>query len=608
MKYTHFEIENFKGIEKVRIDLETSPRSNVYTLIGLNESGKTTVLQGIDLLTYREDLDPLNLPGYEQHDIHELIPIAKRSNFNEKIVIKAGFRTNEKDKAEIKDFALKNLGVNLTEPIETFTVTQNYKFEKSRVIDGQPGILWNIKIIGRKKGQRKPWQIKGEDWQEIVQMIKTLLPRVLYFPNFLFEFPDRIYLENPPLDTEKHKFYRTVLQDVLDATGDNTNLEEHVLQRAKSSDSCDERSLESVLLKMGSHITKTVFENWDRIFKRPAGKKEIVVDIDKDERNAYYLRLRLKEGSDMFAISERSLGFRWFFTFLLLTHYRGFRTAEAGNVLFLLDEPASNLHPSAQSQLLESFTRLPDGCGIIYTTHSHHMINPEWLESAFVVKNEALHYTGAEDQYSARQTKITLHRYREFASQHPEQHTYFQPVLDVLDYSPGRLENVPDVVMLEGKNDFYVLKFMCKQLNRKSDINLLPGGGAGSLTDVIRLYVSWGRNFIVILDSDQAGVAEKQRYEKLFGAILENRLFTLKDIEPSWAKVNMEKLFTTQDRDLIQRTCYPDSKSFNKTQFNRAVEELYLTKHEINLSPKSLENFGELIDKSEAFLNNVKNI
>lgn len=178
----------------------------------------------------------------------------------------------------------------------------------------------------------------------------------------------------------------------------------------------------------------------------------------------------------------------------------------------------------------------------------------------------------------------------------------------MLDYSPGRLENVPDVLMLEGKNDFYILKFICQKLNRESDINLLPGGGAGSLTDVIRLYISWGRNFIVILDSDQEGVTQKQRYEKLFGPILKNKLFTLKDIEPTWTKVTMEELFTVEDRNLIQKTCYPKSKSFNKTHFNRAVQELYLTKHEMSLSPKSSENFGRLIDTSKVLLNSAKSI
>ena len=50
MKYTFFEIDNFKGIKHVRLDFDAHPRSNIYTLVGLNESGKTTILEAIDYL------------------------------------------------------------------------------------------------------------------------------------------------------------------------------------------------------------------------------------------------------------------------------------------------------------------------------------------------------------------------------------------------------------------------------------------------------------------------------------------------------------------------------------------------------------------------------
>jgi len=320
-------------------------------------------------------------------------------------------------------------------------------------------LLWDIKFVGRHKGSRSDRALEEVAWQETVGYIRSFLPSVPFFPNFLFEFPDKIYLEESENDPKKHEFYRTVLQDVLDAIGDGTNLEVNVIQRAKDGTTHSKQALESVLLNMGSHITKTVFRAWDRIFNRHSGYREVIVDWDKDESGRLYLQLRLKEANEIYTISERSVGFRWFFAFLLLTRYRGFRKDGPRDVLFLLDEPASNLHSSAQTQLLESFEKFTGNCSIIYTTHSQHMINPNWLENTFVVKNEGLEYSSNDDGYSARKTTITLHKYRTFAAQHPEQATYFQPVLDVLDYRPSKLENVPNVVMIEGKNDFYALKY-----------------------------------------------------------------------------------------------------------------------------------------------------
>src|SRR5690554_5189679 len=51
MKYTKFKIRNYKAIEELTIDLT----SNVIPLIGLNESGKTTILQAI--LAFDKDKD-----------------------------------------------------------------------------------------------------------------------------------------------------------------------------------------------------------------------------------------------------------------------------------------------------------------------------------------------------------------------------------------------------------------------------------------------------------------------------------------------------------------------------------------------------------------------
>ena len=55
MRYTQFRIENYKGIEQLTLRLT----GDVTTLIGLNESGKTTILEAIYCFSYgKEDLGP----------------------------------------------------------------------------------------------------------------------------------------------------------------------------------------------------------------------------------------------------------------------------------------------------------------------------------------------------------------------------------------------------------------------------------------------------------------------------------------------------------------------------------------------------------------------
>ena len=55
MRYTRFVIKNFRGIMEASIPLTGHPASRIHTLVGLNESGKTTVLEAINSFSYKTD-------------------------------------------------------------------------------------------------------------------------------------------------------------------------------------------------------------------------------------------------------------------------------------------------------------------------------------------------------------------------------------------------------------------------------------------------------------------------------------------------------------------------------------------------------------------------
>lgn len=208
MRYSYFDIKNFKGIEHAKLDFSVAPRGRIYTLIGLNESGKTTLLEAINFLGYKpESLDPLDLPGYSVTDVHDVIPISKRANFNERVMITAGVELSPDDHAAIEKFVRTELGARLTEQVSNFTIEQSYKFVNSTLAPKQPAKVWSLKVHAKKQGKRKPHELAGEDWQKVANFIKAQLPSVLYFPNFLFEFPDRIYLDDPAADTDLHQFF-----------------------------------------------------------------------------------------------------------------------------------------------------------------------------------------------------------------------------------------------------------------------------------------------------------------------------------------------------------------------------------------------------------------
>jgi 5S rRNA maturation endonuclease (ribonuclease M5) len=170
------------------------------------------------------------------------------------------------------------------------------------------------------------------------------------------------------------------------------------------------------------------------------------------------------------------------------------------------------------------------------------MINPKWLESTFIVRNIALDYEN-EDEYTSSMTDIKIERYRTFVAKHPTSTTYYQPILDVLEYRPSNLEYIPNVILVEGKNDYYTLSYFKEIILSLSNTSgLCPGNGSGSLDNIIRLYYAWGRNFVILLDADTEGVTQRKRYNELFGKIVEDKIYCLSDINKEWSKKGIEKV------------------------------------------------------------------
>lgn len=595
MKFEYFEIRNFKGIDYLKINLNKSPNFSVHTLVGLNESGKTTILEAINFFKYKtETLDSLDLKGYKISDIHDVIPISKRDNFNGYIDISGGVLLDNIDEETIAKEYLKK-GIKITEKIGKLSFTQKYFFENSKNIPEKNKTWWDSNIVGKKiKGGGVAKKLPNEDAVKAFPFITKRIPNVLYFPNFLFEFPSKIYLEDTEIDS-KHNFYKTVMQDILDSLNNNMNLKTHIIDRAKSKDKNDLKHLESVLDKMGNKVTAEVFSAWSKIFNKTISRKEIIISHDEDDKGIY-LEFLLKDLDGKYLINERSLGFRWFFVFLLLTQFRGYRKNHQENALFLLDEPASNLHSSAQIQLLNSFEKLSN---IIYTTHSHHLINPFWLENTFVVKNEGLDYLTDAESFNSSMTKITAIPYREFATKHPDQKNYFQPILDVLDYAPSKLEFINKSVFVEGKNDYYSLNYFQKNnpsfLTDKKNLNFIPGTSASNLESLISLYLGWGKSFLILLDSDSEGISQKQRYIDLFGQEVENLIFTYEDIDVDWKNFRIESLYDNEDQEKIHNHFYDDKNRFTKTNFHRGIQELLVKGETINIGKTTTNRFKKVL-------------
>ncbi|MBB3692463.1 AAA family ATPase [Sphingomonas sp. BK580] len=568
MELRKFDILNFKGISKTSIDITEAAPGNVSTLIGLNESGKTTILEALSHFI-TEDKDTANLVSTVQQKsaLQDLIPKDRKAAFTGHVSIRATITFDESEVRSLAEHFSKAYGLVLDESAfnKTITVARSYEFADSKHLD--TSTFWTIFFDLRGKRQKKFTNYDGGRgdadkraiWLSGIRFLSSYIPKIVYFPTFLFDFPDRIYLTDQ--DSEINDYYVQVIQDVLDSQGEGLNVERHIIQRIAALKSehptvatfmafvfgrDEKKQVDAVLQKASNEMSRVIFGSWNQILGRNFSGKRVQVDwlLDAERDNVPYLEVYIVDGQSKYSLSERSLGFRWFFSFLLFTQFRKNR-ADQGGTIFLFDEPAANLHSRAQMKLLESFARIAHGdTHIIYSTHSHYMVNPLWLEKSYIIENLANNYDDEDDvdAFSTKKTDVRAVKYRTFVGNNSTKTTYFQPVLDALEVPISPLLGASKAVIVEGKYDYHPFYYLYRRIKGDSDIKLFPANGASSLPALISLFRGWGVKFVVILDDDQAGRRSKKRYvDELM--LKDDEVATLGDIDRSLENCTSEAIY-----------------------------------------------------------------
>lgn len=601
MRYKTLKIENFKGIKEVEIDFS---HNRILTLVGLNESGKTTILEAINLFYFLQK--DKKISGKELNDIRP-----KGIDFTGNIILKGVLEFEESDYQLLNSFITKKgKKTKLIYPKE-FGYTYTFKYELHAYKSTSRNVNFEAKSTTTKKDDLH--KSNNALWNELVAHIRSaLIPEILYFEDFIFEIPDRISFDISPASlnedtaTTLDKEWKLVFNDILRTIGPKfTTFQENVVNIWKTDNDTARQRLAAMEKQLDRKITnawKELFDDAEKKENQRLNFKEIkLVPIsDSTDNISFSFKVKTESGKE-FSLNERSKGCKWFFSFLIFTEFRKNRT---DNILFLLDEPASNLHSSAQLKILNAIDSLSDKSVIVYSTHSHHLINPVWLNGAYVVINEGMSTGNLEGALTDNDAKITVEKYFNYVSKKNQgfQTLYFQPILDRLDYKPSFVDPVPAVAICEGKNDWYTFKYINEVIfKNKYKLNLYPGKGADANGDIIRLYLAWGNKFILILDGDRGGQTAKTNYISDFGSIVKDKIFTYEDILA--LKVCTEELFSEEDKTMICDKAFGEKTYSNlkdpkkiKSTFNFAITQLLIEKTSISLDAKTLESFKKIFE------------
>jgi predicted ATPase len=573
MRIVAFEIKNFRGIKSARLDLVPTG-AGIFTLIGLNESGKTTVLEAISTFPLRGgDEKSLYQSTPTEIDPSSFVPKHEKATFTGDITVTAHLEFGPDEKRQCISYGERE-GSGKIDPAsipDAFSIERGYRFENGDQIEQIN--KWNIDLSVKDKGARKFRVVSSnnETRKKFIALANVLIPEIVYFPTFLFDLPNKIILNPPPNEKPSERLYRTIIENVGASLEKPIDVKKGLVDRVIVPETPGEaflglfslsnnrqQQIESAVNQISHHLSTTVLDSWSKIFASSPSDREIRLKLGVDQHTdgspRVYVQFTVRDGTQTYDIAERSTGFKWFFSFLLFTLYRLPKTTYK-KTLFLLDEPASNLHAGAQSQLLESFPKIASrGSQIIYSTHSHYLINPSWLDQAFIISNEAMSYNDVIERppVGMRYTRITVERYRGFVGRNPDKTTYFQPVLDRLQVVPSRLDALKPSVLVEGKGDYLILSLGLLLAGHKNEYAVIPTRGADHFEELVGILLGWGVNFALCCDDDAKGRKAVADFVGNWG-MSEAQVFTLASVDKSLVGKRIEGFLEPSDLDVVAK-------------------------------------------------------
>lgn len=566
MKYLTFTIQNYKGIENpltVNID-----KKSLIPIIGVNEVGKTTILQAIFGFDYIND--SFNKTVRHLDDIRNRYESAPK---DPKICADV-----EISLAEITD-ALKDV-VKQNESLKTDS--NAYKRKLTVEYSGILKITRNL--ITKKYSVEGTTSKNGEFGHLLSQEIIKQLPYTLFFDDFRDSIDSRIEIK---IGSEGKLDGWLAIIDRLFRTTDE---EYDVLELPNK----EERDRKGIISNVNRTLEKVLTAEWKnfRLEDREEALK-IRLDYEKEAgkpgengtpagEDRHYIKFDVvekdKEGQEyFFYIRDRSKGFYWFFNFVMKLEFNPKVIDNTDtNAIYLLDEPGSYLHAHAQVKLCKKLKSIAKDNKIIYCTHSHYLLNPE------VIPINSIRVAD-KDPDNLRISLKTIHEFDDLIT---DKKSAFQPIIDALQIKPFGFDlGSQNVVIVEGIYDYYCFEMM----KGKTDIAFMPGSNADSIRYLISLMIGWNVDYRALWDADPEG---SERYEDAVGFFGDEEAKRFKQLPQ---KKILQQLFEGNDLTLIRTQLG----IIGKSSFEKTIVALFYSddREKIlrKISKQTKDNFKKLI-------------
>jgi predicted ATPase len=534
MRVTKFRVENFRSIA----DSSWIPLSEdgISTIVGMNESGKSSVLEalactlGAQTITARDirfgcpdpeiHLEYL-LTKIELSEICEKFPQPQNKLINEFFNNKhLSYRARffwEKKENEFIGFVDRNLS-ELYEKLNQ--LPEAAKTDSSQVVESSPSEQLNDPA----HTPALPVENTPNFEAELDIAINTIEPVFVLFSDDSGVLPDSI-------DVSDYKLKG------IGAIGARNFLIVADIDLKKLVDGSDIERV-NLLRRATKKITRDFGEFWSQNIGE-AKKLELECEIQSkrtssgDQAGAPYLTFWITDGVNRLHPSQRSKGLRWFLSF-----YLQLRASEVTKKkrLFLLDEPGANLHETAQTDVLRLINKIsPSLDGLIYTTHSPHLVEPNQLHRILTVERA----TDSDESPSIIRSIL-----KEASSCSGETLSPIYTRMGV-DFWRQTVIQRKNNVLLEEPSGFFYLRAFWLLTKKSTSVSFIPCTGVNNIPQLAYMFSGWGLGFCVAVDDEPSGRGVyKELKDALFGGdddAAKKRLYKFKDC------AGIEDIFSISD-------------------------------------------------------------
>lgn len=424
--------------------------------------------------------------------------------------------------------------------------------------------------------------------------IKPNIPKFMYYDDY-YMLPSRISIDkiNDKQVLDNSEKTARALLELADI--DTENL--------VSADSYEDFKAE--LEATQAIISEELFQYWST-----NQNLRIQFDIDKIEETDSYnnrniidhvLDIRVENLRSMVSLplAKRSKGFNWFFSFLVW--FKKIQENKDCPYILLLDEPGLNLHAMAQHDLLRFIEDLSHEYQIVYTTHSPFMIESDKLQRVRTV---------LEKQDGTHISDCLLEN---------DPNTIF-PLQAALGYTIAQNLFVSEKnLLVEGISDLVYLNVLSNILNEsgraglKNNITIVPIGGADKVATFISLLRGNDLSMLCLLDTFTDKSAKARLDNMIAQNIIKDKriLFyhdvlnvPFADVEDLFADADyltiyngaFSKSIIPKDIDSTKPIMQQLKKKNGNKNFSHYVPANYLAKNvvTVSLSEETLDNFESL--------------